>query len=142
LNQELPTLDLPLRTDHQKRENDSLLEVAKRVIAAESKAVAALSDTLDTSFVSACHLILGCEGRVVVCGVGKSGHIAGKLAATLASTGTPSFFVHPGEASHGDLGMITRDDVVIAISYGGESQELKMILPVIKRLAVPNQTHR
>jgi len=138
LNQQLPTLDPPLKETGQKKgESDSLLEVAKKVFATESKAVAALSDALDKSFDSACHLILRCKGRVVVCGVGKSGHIAGKLAATLASTGTPSFFVHPGEASHGDLGMITRDDVVIAISYGGESQELKMILPVIKRLAVP-----
>ena len=111
--------------------------MAKRVFDAEATAVAALSNSLTTAFATACNLLLGCRGRVVVCGVGKSGHIANKIAATLASTGTPSFFVHPGEASHGDLGMITADDVVIAISYGGESSELKMILPVMKRLNVP-----
>jgi len=115
----------------------SLLTVGRRVIATEAEAVARLSDQLDAQFAVACRLILECRGRVVVCGVGKSGHIANKIAATLASTGTPSFFVHPSEASHGDLGMITQGDVVIAISYGGESHELKTILPVLRRLDVP-----
>lgn len=120
-----------------KGDSPDLLAIAHRVIAAEAKAVAALQNNIDDQFATACELLLTCSGRVVVCGVGKSGHIANKIAATLASTGTPSFFVHPGEASHGDLGMITRDDVVIAISYGGESNELKTILPVMKRLNVP-----
>ena len=92
---------------------------------------------LDQKFVQACQFMLGCEGRVVVIGMGKSGHIAGKIAATLASTGTPAFFVHPGEASHGDLGMITGKDVVLAISYSGETDEILVILPIIKRLGVP-----
>jgi len=143
LNNEQPTLDQPIQLATSKPSsnnpgaNKKLLAVARRVFAAEAAAVAALSDSLDVSFATACKLLLECRGRVVICGVGKSGHIANKIAATLASTGTPSFFVHPGEASHGDLGMITRDDVVIAISYGGESSELKMILPVLKRLEVP-----
>ena len=138
MNNELPAPDRPLKpVTGTPDSTGSLLEVAKKVFATEAAAVAALGNSLDAAFSNACHLLLQCRGRVVVCGVGKSGHIAGKIAATLASTGTPSFFVHPGEASHGDLGMITVDDVVIAISYGGESSELKMILPVMKRLAVP-----
>ncbi len=88
-------------------------------MALEAKAVAALADRIDEGFVRACELILACEGRVVIVGVGKSGHIGGKIAATLASTGTPAFFVHPGEASHGDLGMITPEDIVLAISNSG-----------------------
>ncbi len=119
------------------KNSQKLLDTGRRVFEAEAKAVASLQDNLDSQFVTACHLLLECRGRVVICGVGKSGHIANKIAATLASTGTPSFFVHPGEASHGDLGMITAEDVVVAISYGGESHELKTILPVIKRLNVP-----
>ncbi len=119
------------------KNSQKLLDTGRRVFEAEAKAVASLQDNLDSQFVTACHLLLECRGRVVICGVGKSGHIANKIAATLASTGTPSFFVHPGEASHGDLGMITSEDVVVAISYGGESHELKTILPVIKRLNVP-----
>ena len=131
------TLEQPLRlATHKIRSNSQLLEVARRVFATEAAAVADLSHSLDAAFATACNLILDCSGRIVVCGVGKSGHIASKIAATLASTGTPAFFVHPGEASHGDLGMITTDDVVIAISYGGESSELKMILPVMKRMDV------
>ena len=92
---------------------------------------------LGQHFVQACQYMLSCEGRVVVIGMGKSGHIAGKIAATLASTGTPAFFVHPGEASHGDLGMITGKDVVLAISYSGETDEILIILPIIKRLGIP-----
>ncbi|MCQ8181422.1 KpsF/GutQ family sugar-phosphate isomerase [Methylomonas sp. SURF-1] len=101
------------------------------------QAVAALASRIDRQFVSACRLLLACKGRVVVTGMGKSGHIAGKIAATLASTGTPAFFVHPGEASHGDLGMITRQDVVLALSNSGETGEILTILPIIKRLGVP-----
>ena len=96
-----------------------------------------LAERIDEQFVGACHLFLACKGRVVVTGMGKSGHIAGKIAATLASTGTPAFFVHPGEASHGDLGMITRQDVVLALSNSGETEEILTILPIIKRLGVP-----
>lgn len=94
----------------------------------------ALRDRIDQAFVDACNAILDCQGRVVVCGIGKSGHIANKIAATLASTGTAAFFVHAAEASHGDLGMIRRDDVVIAISYSGESDELKNMLPTMRHM--------
>jgi arabinose-5-phosphate isomerase len=110
------------------------IELAREVLRIEAGAVAALASRLDEQFVAAVRLLLACRGRVVVTGVGKSGHIARKIASTLASTGTPSFFVHPAEASHGDLGMITRDDVVLALSYSGESDELRTILPIVKRL--------
>ena len=96
----------------------------------------ALLERLDDNFEQACNLILHCAGRVVVTGMGKSGHIGGKIASTLASTGTPAFFVHPGEASHGDVGMITTDDLVIAISNSGETDELIAIVPIVKRLGV------
>ena len=109
----------------------------RRVLATEAEAVAALEHRLDGSFVRACELLLGCRGRVVVTGMGKSGHVGSKIAATLASTGTPAFFVHPAEALHGDLGMITATDVVIALSNSGETTELLTILPLIKRLDVP-----
>ncbi len=105
-------------------------------MALEAKAVAALANRIDEGFVRACQLILECKGRVVIVGVGKSGHVGGKIAATLASTGTPAFFVHPGEASHGDLGMITPEDIVLAISNSGESKEILTILPIIKRMGV------
>ena len=111
--------------------------LALAVIQTEAQAVLALTEQINQPFVDACHLMLACSGRVVVTGMGKSGHIAGKIAATLASTGTPAFFVHPGEASHGDLGMITRQDVVLALSNSGETAEIVTILPLIKRLAVP-----
>ena len=111
--------------------------LATAVIQTEMQAVAKLTDRIDEQFIQACHLFLACKGRVVVTGMGKSGHIAGKIAATLASTGTPAFFVHPGEASHGDLGMITRQDVVMALSNSGETEEILTILPIIKRLGVP-----
>jgi arabinose-5-phosphate isomerase len=117
--------------------DQSLIDLGKAVIKTEADAVSALISRLDQNFDSACRFMLGCEGRVVVSGMGKSGHIGGKIAATLASTGTPSFFVHPGEASHGDLGMITPRDVVIAISYSGETEELLTIVPLIKRQNVP-----
>ena len=103
----------------------------------EADAVSALSSTLGPPFAAACRHILGTTGRVVVTGMGKSGHIAGKIAATLASTGTPAFFVHPGEASHGDMGMITASDCVIALSNSGSTHEILTLLPLIKRLGIP-----
>ncbi|MCC7259114.1 MAG: KpsF/GutQ family sugar-phosphate isomerase [Gammaproteobacteria bacterium] len=112
-------------------------ELARRVLDIEARAIAALAPRIGAEFARACKLILACAGRVVVTGMGKSGHVAGKIAATLASTGTPSFFVHPGEASHGDLGMITPMDIVIAITNSGETAEIVTILPLLKRLGVP-----
>ena len=112
----------------------STLQLARKVLTIEANEINALALRLDTHFEMAVKLILQCRGRVVVSGMGKSGHIAGKIAATLASTGTPAFFMHPAEASHGDLGMITQEDVVIALSNSGESDELLNILPTIKRL--------
>lgn len=106
---------------------------ARRVLAIEARAVSDLIGRIDESFTRACELLLACKGRLIVTGMGKSGHIGNKLAATLASTGTPSFFVHPAEASHGDLGMIASDDVVLALSNSGETAELLTIMPVIKR---------
>lgn len=120
-----------------KLHNDKLRELALAVIQVESQAISALVGQINESFVEACQLMFNCKGRVVVIGMGKSGHIAGKIAATLASTGTPAFFVHPGEASHGDLGMITKQDVVLALSNSGETDEIVTILPIIKRLDVP-----
>ncbi|MCK9529561.1 MAG: KpsF/GutQ family sugar-phosphate isomerase [Gammaproteobacteria bacterium] len=114
-----------------------LCDLGRAVIDTEAKAVLALAERIGDGFASACRFMLACEGRVVVTGMGKSGHVGGKIAATLASTGTPAFFVHPGEASHGDLGMITARDVVIALSNSGETEELLTILPIIKRLGVP-----
>ncbi len=116
---------------------ETLCRLGRAVIETEAAAVAALADRIGEGFARACRYMLECEGRVVVLGMGKSGHIGGKLAATLASTGTPAFFVHPGEASHGDLGMITAKDVVLALSNSGETAELLTILPLIKRLGVP-----
>lgn len=113
------------------------ISAGQRVLDIEARAVSALQASLDDSFTAACDLILNGTGRVIVTGMGKSGHIGSKLAATLASTGTPSFFVHPGEASHGDLGMITPDDVVLAMSNSGETAEVLAILPVIKRKGTP-----
>ena len=109
------------------------LVLAREVINIEAAAVQALSQRVDDHFLRALNIILSCEGRVIVSGMGKSGHIARKIAATMSSTGTPAYFVHPGEASHGDLGMITSQDVFIALSYSGESEELMTIVPVIKR---------
>ena len=116
---------------------EQLCASAVMVIRTEAAAIAALEARVDDSFVSACHLMLECEGRVVVTGMGKSGHIGRKIAATLASAGTPAFFMHPGEASHGDLGMITAADVILALSNSGETAEILTILPLIKRLGVP-----
>lgn len=110
------------------------LELARSVLAIEAHEISALAARLDANFEAAVQLILHCQGRVVVSGMGKSGHVGGKIAATLASTGTPAFFMHPAEASHGDLGMITAGDIVIALSNSGESDELLNIVPTIKRL--------
>lgn len=116
---------------------NSFIASAKRVIDIEAKAISALNHRLDAHFVDACHLLRQCKGKVVVSGMGKSGHIGNKIAATLASTGTPAFFMHPGEANHGDLGMLSKNDVLIAISNSGETAELVNLLPVVKRLNVP-----
>ncbi|MDH5407538.1 MAG: KpsF/GutQ family sugar-phosphate isomerase [Gammaproteobacteria bacterium] len=117
-------------------DKDQIQSLGKAVIETEQQAIQALSNRINDDFVKACEFMLQCEGRVVVTGMGKSGHIGSKIAATLASTGTPAFFVHPGEASHGDLGMITAKDVVIAISNSGETDEILTIVPIIKRLNV------
>ncbi|WP_317931154.1 KpsF/GutQ family sugar-phosphate isomerase [Halioxenophilus sp. WMMB6] len=114
--------------------SDTFIAAAKRTIQMEVAAINVLESRIDSSFAAACSLLLGCQGRVIVSGMGKSGHIGNKIAATLASTGTPAFFVHPGEASHGDLGMITPKDVVLAISNSGTSAELITLLPVLKRM--------
>jgi arabinose-5-phosphate isomerase len=118
---------------HAPSDDQRFIDLARSVLDIEAEAVAKLKERIGKDFLAALHLILGTKGRVVVMGMGKSGHVASKIAATLASTGTPAFFVHPGEASHGDLGMITRDDVVIAISNSGETNELLAILPLLKR---------
>jgi arabinose-5-phosphate isomerase len=115
----------------------ALLAAARRTLAAEQAGIDALQARLDARFVAACRALLACRGRVIVTGMGKSGHIAGKVAATLASTGTPAFFLHPAEAGHGDLGMITRSDVLLALSNSGETAEILMLLPHLKRLGVP-----
>ncbi len=120
-----------------KLHDQKLRELGLAVIQVETQAIAALAEQINDNFVLACKLMFACKGRVVVTGMGKSGHIAGKIAATLASTGTPAFFVHSGEASHGDLGMITRQDVLLALSNSGETEEVLTILPIIKRLGVP-----
>ena len=116
--------------------SNSIIKSAKAVIAIEKNALEDLENKIDGEFVKACELISQCSGKVIVIGMGKSGHIGNKIAASLASTGTPAFAVHPAEAGHGDLGMISRNDVVIAISYSGESDEISMILPVIQRAGV------
>jgi arabinose-5-phosphate isomerase len=117
--------------------DEGLVELGRQALNVEIDGLRAQLPRLGTDFARACRICLNCRGRIVVTGMGKSGHIGGKIAATLASTGTPSFFVHPGEASHGDIGMITRDDAVLALSNSGETTEILTILPVIKRLGVP-----
>ena len=114
----------------------ALKELARAVIKTEATAVSNLLSRIDEAFVAACQLILDCKGRIVVLGMGKSGHIAGKIAATLASTGSPAFFVQAAEASHGDLGMITDEDVLLVLSNSGETDEVRQILPLLKRLGV------
>ncbi len=120
-----------------KLNDQKLIELGLAVISIEAEAINALTQQINENFVNACKLLFACKGRVIVTGMGKSGHIAGKIAATLASTGTPAFFVHPGEASHGDLGMITQHDVVLALSNSGETEEILKILPLLKRLGIP-----
>ena len=115
----------------------SLIEIAKAVIQTEADSVLLLKDRIDQKFDEICNLIRFCKGKVILVGMGKSGHIAKKIASTLASTGTPSFYLHPGEAGHGDLGMINSYDVVIMISYSGESDEIISLLPGIKRIYTP-----
>jgi arabinose-5-phosphate isomerase len=118
--------------------NDTKLkQLGRTVLEIESHAVARLVERIDNNFVRACEYMLACKGRIIVIGMGKSGHIGGKIAATLASTGSPAFFVHPAEASHGDLGMVTAHDVILALSNSGETHEISVILPVIKRLGIP-----
>jgi arabinose-5-phosphate isomerase len=117
--------------------DEDLVDLGRQALTIEIEGLRAQLPRLGTDFARACRICLNCRGRIVVTGMGKSGHIGGKIAATLASTGTPSFFVHPGEASHGDVGMIIRDDVVLALSNSGETAEILTILPVIKRLGVP-----
>jgi len=117
-------------------QSSELIQSAQRTLRLELEAVEGLLARIDDSFVNACELILASKGRVVVVGMGKSGHIGNKIAATLASTGTPAFFVHPAEASHGDMGMITRDDVILALSNSGSTAEIVTLLPLIKRLGI------
>ena len=121
----------------QELTNDELLSLAGEVLEIEARAVDGLRSRLDDAFVAACRLCVNTQGRIVVTGMGKSGHISGKIAATLASTGTPAFFMHPGEASHGDLGMFTDQDVLLAVSNSGETEEIITILPRVKRMGAP-----
>lgn len=116
---------------------ETFIASGRRTVDLERKAIDALHDHIDTHFAQACRLMLTCTGRVIVVGMGKSGHIARKVAATLASTGTPSFFVHPAEASHGDMGMITSNDIVLALSNSGNTSEVVTLLPLLKRLGIP-----
>jgi len=117
--------------------DEGLIELGRQALKVEIDGLCALVPRLGSEFARACRICLTCRGRIVVTGMGKSGHIGGKIAATLASTGTPAFFMHPGEASHGDVGMITRDDVLLALSNSGETDEILTIVPAIKRLGVP-----
>lgn len=118
------------------RSSEQILATARRVLDTEAEAISALARRLDGGFVAGVARVLACSGHVIVTGMGKSGHVGHKIAATLASTGTPAFFVHPGEASHGDLGMIRRQDLLLALSNSGETEEILRLLPVIKRLGV------
>jgi arabinose-5-phosphate isomerase len=116
---------------------EAIVDTAKRVFRIEAEAISALADRIDVNFTKAVEMVLGCQGRVVITGMGKSGLICQKVAATMASTGTPAFFLHPAEGIHGDLGMLMKGDVVIAVSNSGETEELTRILPVIKRMGLP-----
>ncbi|MDR3490754.1 MAG: KpsF/GutQ family sugar-phosphate isomerase [Gammaproteobacteria bacterium] len=118
-------------------EIEKICALGRAVIATEAKMIASLEGRIDHKFAKACHYLLACEGRIIVMGMGKSGHIGKKIAATFASTGSPSFFIHPGEAKHGDFGMIMRNDVILALSNSGETEEILSILPFIKRLGIP-----
>ncbi len=127
---------MPTNNKNQLSQTD-FLRLGLEVIQTELAEITALQSRIDETFSSACNLLLTCKGRIVVTGMGKSGHIGGKIAATLASTGSPAFFVHPGEASHGDLGMITKNDVVIALSNSGNTAEITTIIPILKRFSIP-----
>jgi arabinose-5-phosphate isomerase len=122
---------------HLKHEPRYFCQLGLAVIETEAKAIADLAQRIDEKFSAACDYLLQCEGRVIVMGIGKSGHIANKIASTLASTGSPAFFVHPGEAAHGDMGMIRHDDVIIVVSNSGKTAEIVTLLPLIKRLNIP-----
>jgi arabinose-5-phosphate isomerase len=128
---------MPSKPISKEQRMSQMTDLGRAVVETEAAAITALLDRLDERFEQACHYLLECRGRIVVTGMGKSGHIGNKIAATLASTGSPAFFVHPGEASHGDLGMITPQDVVLALSNSGETSELLTILPLLKRLGTP-----
>ena len=134
------TIETHQPTPVKKISANQLLLQGRRVVAIEAKAVAALSERIDAHFVAACQQLIACnqaKGRIVIMGMGKSGHIGRKMAATFASTGSPAIFVHPAEAGHGDMGMVTENDTIIAISNSGESEEISRILPLIKRMGVP-----
>jgi arabinose-5-phosphate isomerase len=118
-------------------EHENICALGRAVIDIEASVINDLRNRIDHNFANACLALLNCEGRIIVMGVGKSGHISKKIAATLASTGSPAFFIHPSEASHGDMGMITRKDIILMLSHSGESEEIVSILPFIKRLALP-----
>jgi len=133
----LISLTQPADTAHTDAATQGSLQVARRVLQLEAEALQALSDSLGTSFHDAIDVISAAEGRVIITGMGKSGHVGSKIAATLASTGTPAFFVHPAEASHGDMGMIVRGDVVLALSNSGESKELLDVIEYTRRFAIP-----
>ena len=124
-------------TDARTIADQGLVDAGRRALATELRALGALEARIDLSFAAACRLALACQGRIVVTGMGKSGHIGGKIAATLASTGSPAFFLHPAEASHGDIGMITRDDLLLALSNSGETPEILTLLPPVARIGVP-----
>jgi len=136
-NSNNPPFNRPDHYDSRSDRRSDLLRLGVRVIEVEIQALSGLIPRLDHGFADACELMMACKGRVVVTGMGKSGHIAGKIASTLASTGTPAFYVHPGEASHGDLGMITAQDIILAFCNSGETSELLTILPFIKRIGAP-----
>ena len=119
------------------QDQDKLCELGRAVITTEAETILALASRIDHHFAAACQHMLDCKGRIIVMGMGKSGHIGKKIAATFASTGSPAFFVHPGEAKHGDFGMITRTDVILALSNSGETEEILSIIPFIKRLDIP-----
>jgi len=128
---------MPVKSPSVCKQTSQMTDLGRAVIETEAAAITKLLERLDERFEQACRYLLECRGRIVVTGMGKSGHIGNKIAATLASTGSPAFFVHPGEASHGDLGMITPQDVVLALSNSGETSELLIILPLLKRLGTP-----
>lgn len=119
------------------QDHEKICQLGRAVLETEAQAILTLINRIDTHFAKACHYLLECQGRIVVMGMGKSGHIAKKIAATFASTGSPAFFIHPGEAKHGDFGMITTKDVLVVISNSGETEEILSILPFIKRLNIP-----